>query len=342
MTGRRVLRKTRAEGGQWFALAALLCLLVLAAMSAIALGTVTMPFSTIAAAIFQFDGSHDHLLVTTIRLPRVIAALLAGSALAVSGAIMQAVTNNPLASPGLLGINAGAAFAVVCLMTVFGSSTGDIYIWFAFLGAAAAAIVVYALGSLGTTGQSPLGLVLAGAIVATFLTSLTTAVLIFDQSTLDAVRLWTAGSVTGRTMAQARTVAPYILTGLVAALFLGRNLTALSLGADASRSLGQNPVVWRGVSIAIIILLAGSAVALAGPIGFVGLVVPHIVRMCAGVDYRWVIPFSALAGAFLVVTADIAGRIIFGSQSFPVGVTIALVGAPFFLYLARTRLKTEA
>lgn len=333
---------TTKEGGRLLTFAALLCLLVLAALSAVALGTVAMSFSTITAAIFQFDGSRDHLLVMTIRLPRVIAALLAGGGLAVSGAIMQAVTNNPLASPGLLGINAGAAFAVVSVMTFYGTGMGDIYVWFAFLGAAIAAVVVYALGSFGTAAHSPLGLVLAGAIVVTFLTSLTTAILIFDQSTLDAVRLWTAGSVTGRTMAEARTVAPYILTGLVTALFLGRHLTALSLGADAARALGQNPFVWRGASVVTVVLLAGGAVALAGPIGFVGLVVPHIVRMCVGVDYRWVVPFSALGGALLVVVADMAGRLVFGSQSFPVGVTIALIGAPFFLYLARTRLKGEA
>ncbi|HSX73236.1 MAG TPA: iron ABC transporter permease, partial [Shinella sp.] len=172
--------------------------------------------------------------------------------------------------------------------------------------------------------------------------SLTSAILIFDQSTLDAVRFWTAGSVTGRTMAQAATVAPYILTGLVAALLLGRHLTTLSLGAEHARALGQNPAIWRGAAVAIVILLAGGAVALAGPIGFVGLVVPHIVRMGIGVDYRWVLPFSALGGALLVVLADTAGRIVFASQSFPVGVTIALLGAPFFLYLARTRLRGEA
>ncbi len=342
MTGRKACRLAATDSGRTLAIAVLLGLLVLVAMSAVALGTVAMPFSTITAAIFRFDGSRDHLLVTAIRLPRVLAALLAGSALAVSGAIMQAVTNNPLASPGLLGINAGAAFAVVSVMTLFGTGIGEVYVWFAFLGAGLAAVVVYALGSLGAVGHSPLGLVLAGAIVATFLTSLTSAILIFDQSTLDAVRFWTAGSVTGRTMAQAATVAPYILTGLVAALLLGRHLTTLSLGAERARALGQNPAIWRGAAVAIVILLAGGAVALAGPIGFVGLVVPHIVRMGIGVDYRWVLPFSALGGALLVVLADTAGRLVFASQSFPVGVTIALLGAPFFLYLARTRLRGEA
>ncbi|MGQ3213226.1 MAG: FecCD family ABC transporter permease [Shinella sp.] len=341
MTDRRAGCIAATDCGRVLAFAILLGLLLLAALSAIALGTVAMAPSNVISAIFAFDGSRGHLLVTSIRLPRIIAALLAGSALAASGAIMQAVTNNPLASPGLLGINAGAAFSVVSSMTLFGAGIGDIYVWFAFLGAAIAASIVYALGSFGAFRHSPLGLVLAGAIVATFLTSLTTTVLIFDQSTLDAVRLWTAGSVTGRTMAQARTVAPYILTGLVAALLLGRHLTTLSLGSDASRSLGQNPVVWRGASVVIVILLAGGAVALAGPIGFVGLVVPHIARMCVGVDYRWIVPFSAVGGALLVVVADTVGRLAFGSQSFPVGVTIAFVGAPFFLYLARTRLRGE-
>jgi len=342
MTNRKTSRPASAYTSRLLALGALLGLLVLAAIHAVAFGTSTMSFSTITAAIFRFDGTRDHLLVMTIRLPRVIAALLCGSALAVSGAIMQAVTNNPLASPGLLGINAGASFAVVSLMALFGAGIADIYVWFAFIGAGIAAMVVYALGSSGAVGRSPLGLVLAGAIVATFLTSLTTTILIFNQSTLDAVRLWTAGSVTGRTMAQTKTVGPYIITGLMAALLLGRHLTTLSLGADASRALGQNPVIWRGASVVVIILLAGGAVALAGPIGFVGLVVPHIVRMIVGVDYRWVIPFSALGGALLVVVSDTAGRLVFGSQSFPVGVTIALIGSPFFLHLARTRLRGEA
>ncbi|SFT60005.1 iron ABC transporter permease [Mesorhizobium sp. YR577] len=323
--------------GRLLALLLVFCLLVATSMWAVTLGTVSIPHRSVGNAIFDFDGSREHLLVITIRIPRVLAALLAGSALAVSGAIMQAVTNNPLASPGLLGINAGAAFAVVLVMTLFGAGTGDVYLWYAFFGAGCAAIVVYGLGSFGLAGQSSVGLVLAGAIVATFLTALTSAVLIFDQSTLDTVRFWTAGSVSGRTMTQVEAVAPYILMGLVAALLLGRHLMTLSLGADAARSLGQNPLIWRAIAVALILLLAGSAVALAGPIGFVGLVVPHIARLTIGVDYRWILPFSALGGAMLVVSADTAGRMLFTSQNFPVGVTIALIGAPFFLWLARSR-----
>lgn len=330
-------RMTMTDSSRFVAWLLVLCLLVAVSMWAVTLGTVRIPFPSVWNAIVRFDGTREHLLVMTIRLPRVLACLLAGSALAVSGAIMQAVTNNPLASPGLLGINAGASFAVVLVMTLFGAGTGNVYLWYAFCGAGLAAVVVYGLGSFGLAGQSTVGLVLAGAIVATFLTALTSAILIFDQSTLDTVRLWTAGSVSGRTMAQAAAVAPYILVGLAGALLLGRHLVTLSLGAEAARSLGQNPLVWRAIAVALVIMLAGSAVALAGPIGFVGLVVPHIVRLTIGIDYRWILPFSALGGALLVIGADTAGRMLFASQNFPVGVTVALIGAPFFLWLARNR-----
>lgn len=320
-----------------FGLLLLCCLLVAAALWSVAMGSTRIPIVSVWNALSSFDGSREHLLVMLIRLPRMLAAVLAGSALAVSGAIMQAITNNPLASPGLLGINAGASFAVVLVMTLFGAGVEGTLIWFAFVGASLSALLVHVLGSLGPGGQSATGIVIAGAIVATFLTSLTSAVLIFDQNTLDAVRLWTAGSVSGRTMAQNASVAPYILIGLFAGLFLARHLAILTLGREAARALGQNQAVWRTASIVVIVLLAGGAVSLAGPIGFVGLVVPHIVRLAIGIDYRWILPFSAVGGALLVVVADLAGRIIFGSQDFPVGVTTALIGAPFFLWLARNR-----
>lgn len=315
-----------------------LCLVTTAAaVWSVALGTTPISAADVLAAIFSFDGSREHLVVTTVRLPRVLIGLLAGSALAVAGAIMQAVTNNPLASPGLLGVNAGAAFAVVMAMSLAGIASTGTHVWFAFGGAGAAAIVVYALASAGPAGPTPLKLVLAGAVLTSFLTSLTTAILVFDQTTLDAVRLWTAGSLTGRTMAQVAAVAPYILAGLAAALVFRRHLMTLSLGTEVARSVGQDPVVWRGLAVLIVILLAGGAVALAGPVGFVGLVVPHVARMTAGLDYRWIIPFSAAGGALLVVAADALGRTLFASQSFPVGVTMALVGAPFFIWLARSR-----
>ncbi|HEV7326702.1 MAG TPA: iron ABC transporter permease [Bosea sp. (in: a-proteobacteria)] len=330
------------DGTRAAALVVLSCLLAAAAAWSVTLGTATLPLSQVLDAIFAFDGSREHLVITTIRLPRVLAGLLAGSALAVSGAIMQAVTGNPLASPGLLGINAGAAFAVVMAIVVIGAGSSDIHVWHAFAGAAIAAAIVHALGSAGRSGGSPLRLVLAGTVVSAFLASLTTAALILDQGTLDTVRLWTAGSLSGRTMAQVAGVTPYILIGLAAALIVRRQIATLSLGADLARSVGQSPLLWRSLAVVLVILLAGGAVALAGPIGFVGLVVPHIVRMMSGVDYRWIIPFSALGGALLLVTADTLGRTLLGSQSFPAGVTMAMIGGPFFLWLARYRVRGAA
>ena len=297
----RIRFSVRAEKLRFFALLVLCCLLLVAAIWSIGLGATATPVSNVLDAIFAFDGSREHLVITTIRLPRVLAGMLAGGALAASGAIMQAITNNPLASPGLLGINAGAAFAVVLTMSVFGAGASSTFAWAAFAGAGAAAVLVYLFGAIGPVHGAPVKLVLAGAVLTAFLTSLTTAVLMFDQSTLDSVRLWTAGSLTGRTVGEVRAIMPYILAGFAASLAFPRHLTTLSLGADVARSLGQNPVVWRGLAALVVILLAGGAVALAGPIGFVGLVVPHIARLTVGVDYRWIIPFAAVGGALLVV-----------------------------------------
>ncbi len=333
--------RRRGEGARLFGLVALLCLLVVLSLSAVMLGASSLSLSTVFAAIFAFDGSREHLVVTMLRLPRVLAALLSGAALAVAGAIMQALTRNPLAEPGLLGVNAGAAFAVVVALGLFGLGSAQTYIWCAFGGAAVAALIVFALGSLGGSA-TPLKLVLAGAVVGTFLTSLTTALLIFDQATLDTVRLWTVGSLSGRTMGQVAAVAPYIGVGLAAAFLLRGQLTTLSLGSDVAQSLGQDPVIWRALYLAIVVLLAGGAVALVGPVGFAGLVVPHVMRLTVGVDYRWLIPFSAVGGAMLLVLADMAGRSVLANLTVPVGVTMALIGAPFFLWLARYRVRSGA
>ncbi len=327
-----------SEGNKGVALAALTGLVIVAALGSAVVGSARIGGADVVQALFAFDGSREHLVVWTLRLPRVLAGLLCGGALAVAGAIMQAVTANPLASPGLFGINAGAAFAVVIAISLLGIGSSSVLVWFAFAGAGAAAVVTYAAAALGPRSGVTTRLVLAGAVLTTFLTSLTTAILIFDQTTLDAVRLWTAGSLAGRTMDQVRAVSPYMIAGLVGALLLGRHLMTLSLGATAARSVGQHPLAWRSVAVVLVILLAGGAVALAGPISLVGLVVPHMVRMTIGFDYRWIIPFCAAGGALLVLAGDTMGRLLFSNQSFPVGVTMALIGAPFFIALAHGRL----
>jgi iron complex transport system permease protein len=270
-------------------------------------------------------------------VPRALVAALVGAALAVAGAIIQGLTRNPLADPWILGIEAGAAFAVVCSVFLLGASSLTTYALFAFLGGAIAAVVVYALGTLG--GMSPMKLVVAGAALATLLSSLKTAVLILNQQTLEEIRFWLAGSVAGRDLSLLLQVLPYVGVGLLLAFAMGRQITALTLGDDVATGLGLRTSWLKVLCVVAVVLLAGSAVAIAGPIGFVGLVIPHVARFFVGVDYRWVLPYSALLGAMLLVSADIAARLVLRPQELPVGIMTALVGAPFFIYLARKRIK---
>lgn len=331
-------RGWRGDNLRALSLLLLLCLVALSAIWAVTVGSSSLPAGQVIDALIRFDGSREHTVVIYVRLPRVLAGVLVGASLAVAGAIMQAATNNPLASPDLLGINAGAAFAVVMAIILFDAQSSASHAWYAFAGAAAGTVAVYSVGSVGPGGATPLKLALAGAVLTAFLTALTTAVLIFDQSTLDQIRLWSAGSLSGRPLSSALGIAPYIVVGLGAAFFFRRQIMTLSLGADIARSVGQNSLLWRGLAAGMVVLLAGSAVALAGPIGFVGLIVPHIARLIVGADYRWIIPFSALGGALLVVSADGLARYALPDKNLPVGVTMVVLGAPFFIYLARYRI----
>ena len=320
-------------------LAALLLLLVSLLVS-ITLGAAEIEADTVFRALLQSDATEfEHLIIREVRLPRVLAGLLAGIALAVAGAIMQALTRNPLADSGILGINAGAAFSVVVALILLRIVSLAVYALAGMLGAALAGVVVYALGSAGRGGPTPLRLTLAGVIVTAFLSALTTLILISDRETLEQIRFWTAGSLAGRDWSLLRHIAPIILLGTVGALMLGRQITTISLGDDVAKGLGQNTVAVKAIAALIVVVLAGGAVGLAGPIGFVGLVAPHIARFLAGADYRWIIPFSGLLGAVMVIVADVAARIVLRPQELPVGVLMALIGAPFFIYLARWRVQ---
>jgi iron complex transport system permease protein len=319
----------------------LLCcvLLVLCLVWSITLGAADIAPRTVFDALFTPDGSFQHLIIQTVRLPRVLAGVTVGAALAVAGAIMQGLTRNPLADSGILGINSGAAFAVVLAVFTLGNLPLSSYAWFGFIGAAVAAAIVYTLGSMGRGGATPLKLTLAGVILTAFIGSFTTAILISDQDTLDKIRFWTAGSLAGRDMALLGQTAPYILIGLFGALLISRQITTISLGEDVAKGLGQNTGWVKGVAALMVVLLSGGAVALAGPIGFVGLVIPHVVRFIVGVDYRWVIPYSAVFGALLVTIADVGARVIIRPQELPTGVIMAALGAPFFIWLARWKVK---
>lgn len=291
-------------------------------------------------ALFHYDPAQfDHLIIRTVRLPRVLAGALVGAGLAVAGAIMQGLTRNPLADSGLLGINTGAAFAVVMAVYLLGDPSLTVYAGAALFGAATAAALVYSLSSLGHGGVSPLRLTLAGVILTAFGSSLTTVILIQDQETLDQIRFWTAGSLAGRDMPLLRQLSPVILAGIVGALLISRQITTISLGEDVAKGLGQNTLRVKLTAAALIVLLAGGSVALAGPIGFVGLIVPHAARVFVGVDYRWIIPYATVLGAVLVTLADAAARVVLRPQELPVGIMLALIGAPFFIYLARWKVQ---
>ena len=310
-----------------------LCLLASVRFGAAKIGT-----WDVISAFTSYDSSEDDLIIRTLRVPRALIAGLVGAALAVAGAIIQGLTRNPLADPGILGIEAGAALAVVGSVFLLGASSLMTYALFAFVGGALAAVVVYALGTLGG-GMNPMKLVVAGAAMAALLSSLTTAVLILNQRTLEEIRFWLAGSVAGRDLSLLLQVLPYVGVGLLLAFVLGRQITTLTLGEDVATGLGQRTGWVKAGSAVAVVLLAGSAVAIAGPIWFVGLVIPHVTRFFVGVDYRWILPYSALLGAVLLVVADIAARVVLRPQELPLGVMTALVGAPFFIYLARKRIK---
>jgi iron complex transport system permease protein len=302
-------------------------------------GTADISLDKVFLALIAFDGSIEHLIIRTVRLPRSLIAILVGAAIAVAGTLMQGLTRNPLADPGILGINAGAAMAVVMTSFIFGTSSPIVYAWSAFMGAGVAAVTVYSLGSLGRGGLTPLNITIAGAALSAFLSSLTTGILILSQKTLDEIRFWLAGSVAGSDFTLFLQVLPYIAIGLVVAFAIGKPITTLSLGEDVARGLGQR-TAWVKVAAAVsVVLLAGSSVAVAGPIGFIGLVVPHIVRFIVGFDYRWILPYSAVFGAILLLVADIGARLLIKPQEVPVGVMTALVGTPFFIYLARWKIK---
>ncbi|BAZ20937.1 iron(III) dicitrate transport system permease protein [Kalymmatonema gypsitolerans NIES-4073] len=323
----------------WVGLVLGLVILVICLVYSVTLGAAEIPLDKILESFITFDGSYEHLVIQTVRLPRSLIAIVVGSALAVSGSLMQGLTRNPLADPGILGIQSGAAVAVVATIFVFGSSSVNDYTIAAFLGAGATAILVYFLGSLGQGGATPLNLTVAGAALTAFISSVTTAILIVSQRTLEEIRFWLAGSLAGRDINIFFQALPFVVIGLVAAFALGRQITTMSLGEDVAKGLGQQTAWVKIITAICVVLLAGSSVAIAGPIGFIGLVVPHIVKFFIKADYRWILPYSAVFGAILLLVADIAARVLLKPQELPVGVMTALIGAPFFVYLAKSKVK---
>ena len=316
-----------------------LALLVLAVVCLLSLriGSVGITTAHTIEAFTAFDGSNEHLIVRTLRLPRTIIGLGVGAALAIAGVAMQAITRNPLASPTILGINAGASFAIVTAIFLLGVVTPTMYVWFAFAGALAVAVLVYTIASVGRGGATPVKLALAGAVMTALLGSWISAVLVFNERTLDEVRYWLAGSIAGRDLAVFVQVLPFLVGGAVVCLLLANQFNTIALGEQVAAGLGQRTGLIRAVTTVAVVLLAGAAVAAAGPIAFVGLAVPHAVRSVVGPDHRWLLPTAAVGGAVLLIGADVLGRILLRPSEIQVGIVTAFVGAPVLVHLVRSR-----
>ena len=311
--------------------------LVLVVAASLAWGARDIGLGTVLQALrAPVVGDNDHLVVQDLRIPRTLVGLVGGAALGVAGALMQGVTRNPIADPGLLGVSAGASLLVVAAIAFLGVTDVAGYVWFAFAGAAIAAVTVYGASSLGWEGVTPVKLALVGAAFTAVATSLVTLVLLTDLRALDEFRFWQVGTLLSRPPSLVLTLVPFLLTGLVLALAASPMLNLMALGDDVARGLGQSLALGRGLCMVAVVLLCGSATALVGPIAFVGLVVPHVVRFLLGPDYRWIVPLSAVLGPALLLAADVLGRLVARPAEVEAGLVVAVIGAPVLVLLVRT------
>ncbi|MBO0997820.1 iron ABC transporter permease [Bacillus sp. SD075] len=320
---------------KWMGLFITILLLLFLLCSSIVYGYTDTTWKMAIDAFTHFNGTNEHIVIQSVRLPRALIASAIGASLAISGVLMQTLTKNPLASPDIFGVNAGAGLAVVTGVTVFGISNLQVFTWLSFIGAAIAAISIYMIGSMGRGGLTPMKLTLAGAAMTAMVASLTQGLLVSNEALLDQVLFWLAGSVSGRSLDNLVAVLPYLIVGWALAWIMSGKMNVLSMGEDVAKGLGLNIVFIKLVMGLAIILLAGGSVAVAGPIGFIGIVIPHLTRSIVGIDHRWLIPFSGLFGAVLLIAADVISRYILMPREIPVGVMTAIIGTPFFIYIAR-------
>lgn len=332
----------RPMAGLAVGLALLVGVLVVVCFFSITLGARGVGPTTILKAFIDFDpSSASETVIREIRVPRTLVGIFAGAALGLSGAILQGVTRNPLADPGIMGINAGAAAFIVLGIMVLGLQSISVYIWLAFAGAGFATVLVYGIASFGREGATPVKLALAGAAVTAVLSSLTSAIVMTNIDALDALRFWQVGSLAGRYFSVFWQTAAFIAVGIILALGTGRALNGLALGDDLAVALGQRVRLSRVMMFVIVAVLCGAATAAVGPIVFVGLVVPHIARMLCGPDYRWILPYSAVLTPVVLLVADIIGRLAVSPGELQVGVVLGVLGAPAFIALVRYRNLAE-
>ncbi|TCP69911.1 FecCD family ABC transporter permease [Baia soyae] len=327
--------KIYTHQGKWLALIISIFVLILCMLGSVLLGYTDTSIHTAIQAFSHPTGVFDQLVITEVRLPRALIGAAIGGALAVAGALMQALTRNPMASPDFIGVNAGASFFIVAAMMLFSVTSLEAFLWIGLVGSAVTSLAVYLLGSVGSGGLSPLKITLAGAATAMLFASMTQGLLVLDESALDQVMFWLAGSIEGRKLELLQLVVPYLTIGFLIALFLGKSINVLQMGEDVATGLGQKTWLVKLLGLVSIVLLAGSAVSVAGPISFIGVMVPHIVKGLVGNDYRWLVPFSITIGGIVLVLADLAARFVMMPEEVPVGVMTALIGIPFFLAVAR-------
>ncbi|MFC5703934.1 FecCD family ABC transporter permease [Cohnella faecalis] len=298
-------------------------------------GAADIKLSVVWQAVFSFDPAiTDHQIIKELRLPRVLGGAMVGACFAVAGAIMQGMTRNPLADSGLLGLNAGAGFVLALCFAFFPGLPYMYLIMYSFLGAGVGAGLVYGIGAMAKGGLTPVRLVLAGAAISAMLGALSEGIALYFRIGQD-LAFWYAGAVSGTKWFELKVMFPWVAAAISGAIILSRSITLLSLGEDIARGLGQRTALVKIGATAIVLVLAGTAVSVVGAVGFVGLLVPHAARYWVGVDYRWIIPCSSVLGSLLVVLADLAARMINPPYETPIGALIALIGVPFFLYLAR-------
>ncbi|MFC8234389.1 iron ABC transporter permease [Streptomyces sp. NBC_01724] len=315
---------------------AVLALLV-AVLLSLAVGARTIAPSAVLDALLHGGHSDAAEVIRQLRVPRTLIGLMVGAALALAGTVLQGITRNPIADPGILGISQGASVGVVLAIAYAGIHTLTGYVWFAFAGAAVASVAVYAIASRGRGGATPVKLALGGAAINALLVSVTMAVLTTKASALDEFRFWQVGSISGREAEVAQQIWPFLLVGTVLVLSVARGLDALALGEDVAKGLGQKVATVRIVGGVGATVLTGVGVAAAGPIAFIGLAVPHIARAVVGSDHRWVLPMAALIGPVMLLVSDVIGRIVFPPGEVPAGVMTALIGVPFLVALVRRK-----
>lgn len=314
-----------------------LVLLGATVMASLMFGSNPIPVSDVWRVLWSRDGSDADAVVWTLRMPRTIIGLATGAAFALAGALIQSLTRNPLADPGILGVNAGAGFAVTLGVGFFGVTTISGYVWYAFIGAAFATLLVYVIGSARGTVASPVRLVLAGVALAAVFDGIGTFLTLIDPDTFERLRRWGVGSIAATSLDDLWAVSPFLIVGFLLAMGISRSLDAVALGDDLAASLGVKIVRIRMIGLVALTLLAGAGTALTGGIGFVGLMIPHIVRWFVGPNQRWIFAYSVIAGPIMVILADVLGRILGRPGEIEAGILCAVIGAPVLIILVRRR-----